>query len=276
MAAVLACGPGAVLSYRAALALWDLRLSESGLIDVTVPGRSRPVWAGRHSRPQVRGCCTEADCSRGRRDSGDVAGVDNRRLRRRSPTSSGSASSWKRWNAAGCTSAASSTSCCNGLRTAKNIKTLRAAIAEITGPAPWLDSELEQAFHELVRASDLPAYQANVLVEGERVDALWRDERVIVELDGYTFHKSRAQFETDRRRDAKLHSPATKSCASPSNASTTNPKPCSPRSAPCSARRALLGLRQVGDRARGHLGGEHDGLRQRGVGVDRQPDVLGV
>ena len=43
-----------------------------------------------------------------------------------------------------------------------------------------------------------------MLVEGERVDALWRDERVIVELDGYAFHKSRAQFETDRRRDAKL------------------------------------------------------------------------
>src|ERR1700760_2574012 len=40
MAAVLACGPGAVLSHRAALALWDLRRSESGLIAVTVPGRS--------------------------------------------------------------------------------------------------------------------------------------------------------------------------------------------------------------------------------------------
>src|SRR5690348_114190 len=39
--AALACGPGAVLSHRAALALWDLRTSESGLIDVTVPGRSR-------------------------------------------------------------------------------------------------------------------------------------------------------------------------------------------------------------------------------------------
>jgi very-short-patch-repair endonuclease len=63
---------------------------------------------------------------------------------------------------------------------------------------------LEETFRELIRASDLPGYEANVLVEGELVDALWRQERVIVELDGFAFHKSRAQFEADRRRDAKL------------------------------------------------------------------------
>ena len=86
----------------------------------------------------------------------------------------------------------------------KGVKTLRAAIAEMNGPAPWLQSELEETFRELIRASDLPGYEANVLVEGELVDALWRQERVIVELDGFAFHKSRAQFEADRRRDAKL------------------------------------------------------------------------
>jgi very-short-patch-repair endonuclease len=36
------------------------------------------------------------------------------------------------------------------------------------------------------------------------VDALWRRERLIVELDGFAFHKSRRPFEEDRRRDAKL------------------------------------------------------------------------
>lgn len=39
MAAVLTGGPEALLSHRAALALWELRRSESGLIDVTVPSR---------------------------------------------------------------------------------------------------------------------------------------------------------------------------------------------------------------------------------------------
>ena len=84
------------------------------------------------------------------------------------------------------------------------VKTVRAAIADIKGPAPWLQSVLEEQFRELIRASDLPEPETNVLVEGELVDALWRDQRVIVELDGFAFHKSRAQFEADRRRDAKL------------------------------------------------------------------------
>src|SRR5690349_15355012 len=38
MAAVLACGPSAVLSHATAAALWDLRRSDAGAIDVTVPG----------------------------------------------------------------------------------------------------------------------------------------------------------------------------------------------------------------------------------------------
>src|ERR1700745_3220374 len=36
MAAVLACGPGAVLSHASAAALWGIRFSDSVYIDVTV------------------------------------------------------------------------------------------------------------------------------------------------------------------------------------------------------------------------------------------------
>ena len=61
-----------------------------------------------------------------------------------------------------------------------------------------------QQWVQLIQSADLPLPEFNVLVEGELVDALWRDHRVIVELDGFAFHKSRAQFESDRRRDAKL------------------------------------------------------------------------
>jgi hypothetical protein len=43
LAAVLACGPGAVLSHRDAAHLWELRQSNSGLIDVTVPSRNGRV-----------------------------------------------------------------------------------------------------------------------------------------------------------------------------------------------------------------------------------------
>ena len=40
-AAVLACGPGAVISHRSAANLWGIRPNNRKPIDVTVPGRSR-------------------------------------------------------------------------------------------------------------------------------------------------------------------------------------------------------------------------------------------
>ena len=44
----------------------------------------------------------------------------------------------------------------------------------------------------------------NARVAGLEVDALWPDERLIVELDGYAYHRTRSAFERDRARDATL------------------------------------------------------------------------
>jgi hypothetical protein len=49
LAAVMACGPGAVLSHRDAAQLWELRQSQSEFIDVTVPSQN-----GRIRRRGVR------------------------------------------------------------------------------------------------------------------------------------------------------------------------------------------------------------------------------
>ena len=202
MSAVLACGPGAVLSHRPALALWDLSMSESGLIDVTVPGRSR-----QHGRAGIRVHKSEVLTEN---DRAEVDGIPVTSL------------AWTMVDYAAITNRRQVRLVLEALdrrllyigreldellqRTPnrKGVKTLRAAIADMKGPAPWLQSKLEETFGELIRGSDLPDYEANVLVEGELVDALWREQRVIVELDGFAFHKSRAQFEADRARDAKL------------------------------------------------------------------------
>ena len=37
---------------------------------------------------------------------------------------------------------------------------------------------------------------------GYEVDALFEKERVIVELDGWNYHRTRSSFEKDRNRDA--------------------------------------------------------------------------
>jgi very-short-patch-repair endonuclease len=39
---------------------------------------------------------------------------------------------------------------------------------------------------------------------GEEVDFLWRRERLVVETDGRETHLTRAAFERDRAKDAKL------------------------------------------------------------------------
>ena len=44
----------------------------------------------------------------------------------------------------------------------------------------------------------------NALVEGFEVDALWRPQRVVVELHARSTHGTAAAFERDRERDRAL------------------------------------------------------------------------
>jgi very-short-patch-repair endonuclease len=44
----------------------------------------------------------------------------------------------------------------------------------------------------------------NAVIEGFTVDAVWRDRRLVVELDRWEHHQGRRQFEEDRFRDAVL------------------------------------------------------------------------
>ena len=41
-------------------------------------------------------------------------------------------------------------------------------------------------------------------MEGFEVDCLWPAEALVVELDGWEFHRDRDAFERDRRRDVRL------------------------------------------------------------------------
>ena len=44
----------------------------------------------------------------------------------------------------------------------------------------------------------------NARVAGWEVDAFWPAHRLVVEIDGYRYHATRAAFERDRRKDAAL------------------------------------------------------------------------
>ncbi|MGN6169367.1 MAG: endonuclease domain-containing protein [Solirubrobacteraceae bacterium] len=65
-------------------------------------------------------------------------------------------------------------------------------------------SEAERLFLALVRQAGLPVPETQVRIAGYRVDFLWRQERVVFEIDGYRFHTSRSAFDRDRRKDLAL------------------------------------------------------------------------
>jgi very-short-patch-repair endonuclease len=65
-------------------------------------------------------------------------------------------------------------------------------------------SELEDRFLTLCRRHRLPVPEVNVLLLDFEVDALWRPQRLVAELDGFAYHRHRAAFERDRARDAAL------------------------------------------------------------------------
>jgi very-short-patch-repair endonuclease len=65
-------------------------------------------------------------------------------------------------------------------------------------------SDLESLFLDLCRRHRLPFPEVNVKLGPHTVDALWRAERVIVEVDGGDGHSSYAQMQRDRQRDLYL------------------------------------------------------------------------
>jgi very-short-patch-repair endonuclease len=65
-------------------------------------------------------------------------------------------------------------------------------------------SELERAFLRLCRRYRLPLPEVNVRVGPYLVDFLWRHAGVVVETDGYRYHRGRVAFEEDRERDLAL------------------------------------------------------------------------
>lgn len=51
---------------------------------------------------------------------------------------------------------------------------------------------------------ELPEYEMNIHVAGERIDVLFTPDRLIVELDGWDTHGTKLAFEDDRDQDASI------------------------------------------------------------------------
>ncbi len=179
MAAALACGEGAAVSHRSAAELWGLLMPNEGPIDVSVLGT-----AGRARRSGLRVH---------RRAS--LVAVQVIRRHGIPVTKPGQTIA--------------------DLRGAVSPRELRRAIRQANvlglpiGPEAGRDrtrSDLERAFLRICRRRRLPAPEVNVRVGPHLVDFLWRSRRLVVETDGYRYHRGRQAFRDDRTRDLDLRS----------------------------------------------------------------------
>lgn len=192
LAAALTFGPEAVLSHRAAAAVWDIGPWPRGLIDVTVPVK-------RKRRANVR--LHRAQVERVVRDGFPVTTAARTLIDQASHLEIGRLRDlFERAERLGLLDVDSVNEQVQGRRGARNI---RAILVEWHGPEPTR-SALEDEFRALCRDARLPLPSFNVHLHGHEVDAYWPDHNVVVELDGWEWHKTRAAFERDRRRDADL------------------------------------------------------------------------
>jgi hypothetical protein len=66
-------------------------------------------------------------------------------------------------------------------------------------------SKLEARFLARLREAGLPLPRTNRPAGGRRVDCRWAAQRLTVELDSYRYHRSRHAWEQDRRREREAH-----------------------------------------------------------------------
>ncbi|HKG04150.1 MAG TPA: type IV toxin-antitoxin system AbiEi family antitoxin domain-containing protein [Conexibacter sp.] len=204
LAAVLAAGPGAVLSHRDAAALHGIRKPpESGKVTVTTPARARStpaLWV--HGRRRL----TAEDVTTAR---GIPATSPARTLVDLAPmlTAGQLAATLGEADRKGLLDVAALD---RALRRTKGRhgqghgRLLAALDAHVGAGATLVASELEERFLDLVLDADLPRPLLNVPVAGVRVDALWPEQRLVVELDGWAHHRERAAAAWDREKTNRL------------------------------------------------------------------------
>ena len=197
LAAVLACGEGSLLSHRSAAAIWRLLDPPPPPVDVTSthgrPGRKGIRLHRATVHPQERSARHGIPVTSVARTLLDLAELlPERKLRR--AYEEADRLSLLRLNALEQTRRRG-----EGRR---GLAAIRQLMAEERDGATR--SPLEDLFVALCKGHRLPAPAVNARLLGFEIDALWPQQRLVAELDGFAYHRHRAAFERDRARDAAL------------------------------------------------------------------------
>ena len=201
MAATLACGPGAALSHASAAALWEIAPEDPLGVHVTVAtagGRRRAglvihrdptlareeVWT-RHGIRVTTVARTLLDLAGTLPTRALERALDQAAVARRLDVRALDALIARH-------------------RGHHRAAKLRAVLDRHRPGTTFTRSQLEERFLALCDRHGLPRPAVNRIVAGLEVDFLFEAHGLLVETDGWRYHGTRAAFERDRRRDARL------------------------------------------------------------------------
>lgn len=194
MAAVLACGPHAILSHRDAAALWGILPSNRAPIEVTAPRQRRRPGIDAYRRVLPPDEVTTLDgipVTTVARTLLDLAAVET------APRLERALNEAERLRLADHTPL---TVLFERHPRSKGIATLKGiAITETV-----TRSQFERDFLAFCDRHHIARPQMNVVIGAFTVDAHWPHANLVAELDGYEWHYGRAPFEADRERDRAL------------------------------------------------------------------------
>lgn len=198
MAAVLACGPGAVLCDRTAAGVWGVRPDNRARWDIAVPG------AGGRGRHGIR-------VRRRKLDSRDITTIDGVPVTSLARTYldlaacvalDHTARALERGEQLQIFDLRAIDDVLDRHRGHRGAAQLRVALERMRPDHDRLRSRLEREALELIERLGLPSPLLNTQLHGHEVDLHWPAHRLVVELDSRTYHDTATAFEDDRRRDA--------------------------------------------------------------------------
>lgn len=194
--AILTGGPHATLADRAAAALWQIRPPVER-IDVIVPTRRRSrggiVFHEGTVPPDERTTIDGIPVTTVGRTLLDLGAHGDVHLVERAANEA---------EARGLGDALPITELLERHRGHRGAATLRRVLAHVHDGVT--ESELEERFLRFLDEHGLSRPALNVWVEGRRCDAVWGDQRLIVELDSRIWHGTARAFDDDRERDRVL------------------------------------------------------------------------
>ena len=201
VAAVLACGECSLLSHRSAAALWCIAFLELGRVDVLIPGRgsrSRTGIAIRRTRNLPDTDRTEIDgipVTTLNRTLLDLASIATESQLRKAVAEAARQE---------LLDPPSLIALCDDRSGCRGTGALARLVREQRGPISATRSPPETDFLAICIRRGLPVPAVNVPLAGYEPDFFWRDANLVVEVDSRGYHRSWAEQERDRAKDAAL------------------------------------------------------------------------